>query len=124
MAALFNKNKKGGVKTAAKKEIAAAPAAKTALPHRVVQGLLKQPYLTEKANGLMAKNQYVFLVHGSANKPTIKEEVQRHYNVKVAGVNVIRKGGKAKHIGQIVGRQSEMKKAIVTLAKGQKIEIT
>ncbi|TVM08284.1 50S ribosomal protein L23, partial [Oceanidesulfovibrio indonesiensis] len=68
-------------------------------------------------------NQVVFYVHPRANKIEIKKAVEQAFDVKVEGVNVVRKRPSARtRFGRTVGKQSGHKKAYVTLAPGEKIE--
>ncbi len=86
-------------------------------------GLIRKPWLSEKAGLAGGDNQYVFLVQKSVNKKEVAREVSRRYGVKVRAVNIIRQPSKAKRVGNIVGRASGFKKAVVTLVKGEKLEI-
>lgn len=87
--------------------------------------ILIKPVVSEKAN--LAKevaNQVAFFVHPAANKIEIKKAVERAFDVKVSGVNVIRrKVGVRSHLGRLSGRIPGYKKAFVTLAPGHKIEL-
>ena len=78
---------------------------------------------SEKAGDLGASRQYVFLVDLDTTKPNIRREVEKRYSVRVAAVNVIKQKGKAKRLGATQGRRSDFKKAIVTLAEGNKIDV-
>lgn len=84
---------------------------------------LKKPWLSEKALSLKDQNQYVFLVDDKANKHIVRQAVEKKYGVKVLGVNIVRKPSKAKRFRQQVSRPLATKKAIVTLAPGQVIEL-
>lgn len=86
--------------------------------------LVKRPWTSEKAMDLGAQNQYVFLIDQAANKNEIKKEIKRRYNVEVKAVNIVFRKGKRKVLGRTFGRTPNLKKAIVTLKKGYKIEIT
>jgi large subunit ribosomal protein L23 len=86
--------------------------------------LIRKPWLSEKAGNLSANNQYVFLVQKYANKKEVAKEISRRYGVKVEAVNIIRQPGKTKKVGNVFGRASGFKKAIVTIKKGEKLEIT
>ncbi len=88
-----------------------------------VKSVLKQPWFSERATILAAKGQYVFLVNPEATKPAVREEIERRYGVKVTGVNMITIKGKLKRYGYKAGRRNGIKKAIVTLKAGDKIEI-
>jgi large subunit ribosomal protein L23 len=82
------------------------------------------PILTEKTTILSESNQVVFRVPLDATKPQIKQAVEALFKVKVEAVNTIRVKGKTKRFKGIPGRRSDVKKAIVTLAEGQAIDIT
>lgn len=83
--------------------------------------------LTEKANLLNANlNQYTFLVHPKANRNDVARAVAAHFKKKVSRVNILRVRGKAKasRVNRgIIGTTPALKKAIVTLAQGEKIEL-
>ncbi len=86
--------------------------------------IIKRPLITEKA--VQAKetlDRYYFEVARSANKPAIRQAVEGFFNVKVDDVRTMTMHGKIRRIGRYSGRRPDWKKAIVTLAKGQKIEI-
>lgn len=83
--------------------------------------------LTEKANLLNANlNQYTFIVHPKATRSDVARAVAEHFKKKVSNVNILRVRAKAKASRTnraIVGSTSALKKAVVTLAKGEKIEL-
>jgi large subunit ribosomal protein L23 len=85
--------------------------------------ILRKPLVTEKSTSLLQENKYTFEVDPRANKTEIKQAVQRIFKVKVEKVNTMRVKGKMKRVRNIPGRTPERKKAIVTLRKGDKIEI-
>ncbi len=87
--------------------------------------IIKTVHLTEKASILSEKdNQYVFKVKLTANKVQIRQAIEKLFKKKVVRVNTCRVGGKAKKgRTQHPGRTSNWKKAIVTLAAGDKIEL-
>ena len=87
--------------------------------------IIKTVHLTEKASILSDKgNQYVFKVKLSANKVQIRQAIEKLFKKKVLKVNTLRVGGKFKRgRTQHPGKTSDWKKAIVTLAKGDKIEL-
>lgn len=85
--------------------------------------ILKQPHVTEKATQLAGENKYVFQVHDSANKVEVKKIIEKMYGVKVEFVNILNVIGKKRRVGRSYGKQSGFKKAIITLPKGQKIDI-
>ena len=82
------------------------------------------PHITEKATLLSENNAVVFKVAGEATKPQIREAVEALFDVKVTGVNTIVQKGKTKRWRGKPYRRSDQKKAIVTLAEGQSIDIT
>ncbi len=82
------------------------------------------PHITEKATLLSENNAVVFKVANDATKPQIKEAVEALFDVKVTGVNTIVQKGKTKRWKGKPYKRSDMKKAVVTLAEGQSIDIT
>jgi len=82
------------------------------------------PHITEKATLLSEHNAVVFKVAGDATKPQIKAAVEALFDVKVLGVNTIVQKGKTKKWKGAPYQRSDMKKAIVTLADGQSIDVT
>ncbi len=86
--------------------------------------IIRSPSITEKATLLSEANQVVFNVAGTASKPEIKKAVEELFNVKVKAVNTLVRKGKTKRFRGIRGRQSDAKKAIVTLEDGQSIDVT
>jgi large subunit ribosomal protein L23 len=82
------------------------------------------PHITEKATLLSEHNGVVFKVANDATKPQIKEAVEALFDVKVMGVNTIVTKGKSKRWKGRPYKRSDVKKAIVTLAEGQSIDIT
>ena len=86
--------------------------------------VLRRPVVTEKSTALAGQNKYVFEVAVAANKPQIKEAVESLFGVKVKAVNTSITKGKTKRFRGRMGRRSDYKKAIVTLAEGQAIDVT
>ena len=82
------------------------------------------PHITEKSTMLSENNSVVFKVAGSASKPEIKAAVEALFGVKVTGVNTMVSKGKTKRWKGQPYQRSDVKKAIVTLAEGQSIDIT
>ncbi|HET7817238.1 MAG TPA: 50S ribosomal protein L23 [Sphingomicrobium sp.] len=82
------------------------------------------PHITEKSTLLSEQNAVVFKVASDASKPEIKAAVEALFNVTVTGVNTIVQKGKTKRWKGAAYRRSDAKKAIVTLAEGQSIDIT
>jgi large subunit ribosomal protein L23 len=82
-----------------------------------------RPVVSEKSYAGLEANVYTFLVDPRANKTEIKEAVQSIWNVRVTGVNTINRKGKHKRRRFTVGKRPDQKRAIVTLAEGDSIEI-
>ena len=82
------------------------------------------PHITEKSTMLSEHNAVVFKVASDASKPEIKEAVEALFNVKVTGVNTVVTKGKSKRWKGKPYQRSDFKKAIVTLAEGQSIDVT
>ena len=82
------------------------------------------PVITEKASAASEANQVVFKVRRDATKPEIKAAIEKLFGVTVLSVNTLNRRGKTKHFKGIKGRQQDVKKAIVTLAEGDKIDVT
>ena len=82
------------------------------------------PHITEKATLLSEHNAVVFKVAGEATKPEIKAAVEALFGVKVMGVNTLTQKGKTKRWKGRPYKRSDVKKAVVTLAEGQSIDIT
>ena len=88
-------------------------------PHQI----LIRPLITEKNTSLMIFNKYSFEVLRDASKPEIKKAVETIFNVSVTKVHTMNVRGKLKRRGREAGYTREWKKAIVTLAPGDRIEI-
>ncbi len=86
--------------------------------------VIRSPLVTEKSTMASENSQVVFKVAMTATKPDIKEAVERLFKVKVLAVNTLIRKGKTKRFKGVKGHQSDFKKAIVTLAEGQTIDIT
>jgi large subunit ribosomal protein L23 len=82
------------------------------------------PVITEKASAASEANRVVFKVRCDATKPEIKAAIEKLFGVKVLSVNTLTRKGKTKHFKGIKGRQQDVKKAIVKLAEGDKIDVT
>lgn len=83
---------------------------------------LVKPVISEKGFALQETDKYAFHVTPEANKILVKKEVERLFKVNVIGVHIVNIPGKLKRVGKIYGRRNDIKKAIVTVKKGQKIE--
>lgn len=86
--------------------------------------LVLTPVITEKATQGSEHNQVTFRVPLEASKPEIKAAVEKLFKVKVTAVNTLRQQGKLKAFRGRLGRRSDAKKAIVTLAEGNTIDVT
>jgi large subunit ribosomal protein L23 len=82
------------------------------------------PHITEKSTMLSENNSVVFRVAPTASKPEIKAAIEALFNVKVTNVNTIVAKGKTKRWKGKPYQRSDMKKAIITLAEGQTIDVT
>lgn len=82
------------------------------------------PVITEKATTASEHNKVVFKVRKDATKPQIKAAVERLFDVKVDSVNTLVRKGKTRLFRGTRGTQSDVKKAVVTLAEGHRIDVT
>lgn len=85
--------------------------------------VIVSPAITEKSTMASEQNQVVFNVAKKASKPEIKAAVEALFNVKVTAVNTLLRKGKVKRFRGTVGRQGDVKKAVVTLADGHSIDV-
>lgn len=79
------------------------------------------PIITEKTAGMETEGKYAFKVANSANKTSVKQAIEKKFNVKVVGVNISNSHPKKKRVGRYTGMTNRYKKAIVTLEKGNTI---
>lgn len=86
--------------------------------------IIRSPVITEKSTNVSAHNQVIFRVPLDANKFEIKAAIEGLFKVKVTAVNTLRQKGKIKRFRGSVGQRGEVKKAIVTLAEGNSIDVT
>ena len=86
--------------------------------------VIVSPVITEKSTMASEANQVMFNVAKNASKPEIKQAVEALFGVKVTSVNTLVRKGKVKRFRGIRGKQSDVKKAVVTLADGQSIDVT
>ena len=89
-----------------------------------VYDVILAPVITEKSSMASEHNQVVFKVRRDATKPQIKAAVEKLFKVKVLAVNTINRKGKTKRFRGLKGKQQDVKKAIVRLAEGDKIDVT
>jgi large subunit ribosomal protein L23 len=86
--------------------------------------VIVSPAITEKSTMASEQNQVVFNVAKKASKPEIKAAVEALFGVKVTGVNTLVRKGKVKRFRGTIGRQGDVKKAVVTLADGDAIDVS
>ncbi|KAA6204647.1 MAG: 50S ribosomal protein L23 [Candidatus Tokpelaia sp.] len=86
--------------------------------------IIISPVITEKSTMVSDNNQMVFKVAERATKPEIKAAVEALFAVKVKAVNTLIRKGKMKRFKGFIGRQNNVKKAVVTLADGQSIDLS
>jgi large subunit ribosomal protein L23 len=85
--------------------------------------IIKAPVVTEKSQMAMQNGQYTFKVDPRANKTEIKIAIEKLFNVKVVKISTVNEQTKKKRVGRYTGLTNRSKKAIVTLAEGQTIEL-
>ncbi|EJW12258.1 LSU ribosomal protein L23p (L23Ae) [Rhodovulum sp. PH10] len=86
--------------------------------------VIVSPIITEKATQASEHNQVLFKVRKTATKPQIKEAVEKLFDVKVKAVNTLIRKGKTRRFKGVKGELSDVKKAIVTLEEGHRIDVT
>ncbi|MEQ1890575.1 MAG: 50S ribosomal protein L23 [Alphaproteobacteria bacterium] len=86
--------------------------------------IILSPVITEKATMASEHNQVTFRVADDATKPEIRQAVEKLFDVKVTAVNTLRQVGKVKRFRGKLGKRSDYKKAIVSLAAGHSIDVT
>lgn len=94
-----------------------------ALKIRDHRDILLAPVVSEKSYGLLDQNKYTFLVAKDANKTEIKIAVEQVFEVKVVNVNTVNRVGKVRRTRAGMGKRPDTKRAIVTVADGQRIDI-
>lgn len=102
-----------------KRKAKAAASTATARDYDVIVS----PVITEKSTMVSEQNKVVFNVRMDANKQEVKNAIQNIFGVKVTSVNTLVRLGKQKNFRGIAGKQSDVKKAIITLAEGQNINL-
>ncbi len=91
--------------------------------HKDHRDVLLAPVISEKSYGLLDENKYTFLVHPDSNKTEIKIAVEKVFGVKVTGVNTANREGKRKRTRFGFGRRASTKRAVVSVAEGDRIDI-
>lgn len=100
------------------------PPSEKKLSREQMYELIRSPVITEKATNASEHNQVIFRVPLVADKRVIKAAVEGLFGVEVKAVNTIRVAGKTKRFRGRLGRRSDVKKAVVTLAEGARIDVT
>ena len=85
--------------------------------------VLLAPVVSEKSYGLLDENKYTFVVANDANKTQIKIAVEQIFKVKVTNVNTLNRNGKRRRTRSGWGKRPDIKRAIVTVADGESIDI-
>ena len=85
--------------------------------------VIRKPVITEKATNAIDLNQYTFEVDPRAAKPDIKAAIEAMFDVKVVGINTMNPPRRTRRVGKFSGKRSQVKKAIVRLAEGEKIQL-
>ena len=85
--------------------------------------ILLRPVVSEKSYGLLDENKYTFVVSPAANKTQIKQAIEEVFRVKVTGVNTLNRPGKRRRTRFGWGKRVDTKRAVVTLAEGDRIDI-
>jgi large subunit ribosomal protein L23 len=85
--------------------------------------ILLRPVISEKSYGLLDENKYTFIVRPDANKTQIKIAVEQVFNVRVLDVNTLNRQGKRKRTRFGYGKRKDTKRAVVSLAPGDRIEL-
>ena len=88
-----------------------------------ISDVLLRPTITEKSTLLQEEGQYTFEIAPRANKTLVKQAVQENFNVTVLSVNITVNRGKRKRYGPRFKKRPDVKKAVVTLAPGDRIEL-
>jgi large subunit ribosomal protein L23 len=91
--------------------------------HKDHRDVLLAPVVSEKSYGLIDQNKYTFLVHPDANKTEIKIAVEKVFKVKVTAVNTVNRPGKRRRTRNGWGQRNDTKRAIVSVAEGERIDI-
>ena len=86
--------------------------------------VVRKPLVTERFAELRERdNKFIFEVHPDANKHEIRRAIEHYFGVKVTEVRTMNVRGKVKRLGRFSGKRADWKKAIVTLAKGDSIDL-
>lgn len=89
---------------------------------KTIYDIIVKPVITEKSSSENATGKYTFIVNDGCNKIEIRNAIEKIYNVKVKKVNTLNVKGKKVRLGKREGKKSDVKKAVIILQAGQKIE--
>jgi large subunit ribosomal protein L23 len=95
----------------------------TAAVQKDPRDVLLKPVISEKSYGLLDENKYTFEVHPDANKTEIKIAVEKVFGVTVTSVNTLNRQGKKRRTRYGLGKRKDTKRAIVSVAAGDRIDI-
>jgi len=127
MAIFSNKNEEEEKKDSAEKtessDVKASGFSDSKHSRELANRVLVRPIITEKSHDLMTLNKYAFIVTKGSNKHHVKKAIEDLYGVGVENVRVLNFDPKKRNFGRIVGWKSGYRKAIVSLKKGDKIEL-
>ena len=90
---------------------------------RRLPDIIRRPLLNEKATRQLESNKYTFDVFHDATKPEIKAAIESLFSVKVKKVNTHNPPAAARRVGKFAGKRAQIKRAIITFAEGNKIEL-
>jgi large subunit ribosomal protein L23 len=95
----------------------------TEFDQRKIFDLIRRPLITEKATKMLELNKYTFEVAVSATKPEVRAAIEDLFSVKVVKINTHILPASARRVGKFAGKRSQYKRAIVTLAPGDQIQL-
>lgn len=110
-------------KKSEKKHTKSTSSAKNPVAKEVLYDVIKRPVVTEKATAASEQNKVIFRVRTDATKAQVKEAVEALFKVSVISVNTLNVQGKIKAFRGALGQRKDFKKAVVTLAAGQSIDL-
>jgi large subunit ribosomal protein L23 len=93
------------------------------LNHRKLIDLIRKPLITDKTTKLLEENQYCFAVDRHANKIHIKQALEYIFDVKIIKINTLNTPIKKRTVGKFIGKRAQYKKAIITLAPNDNINL-
>ncbi len=123
MAAIEEKKENVSKKEVVVKKVAKKAAPQTAENADIAYRVLVEPWITEKSHAGLAENKYVFRITQDATKAQVKKAIEGFYRVSVQKVAVLNFIPKKRVYGRFEGCKSAIKKAVVTLKEGDKIEL-